>query len=281
MYKYWIKILDLHNIPYVKQYLTDLFYNQELIYRQTENHKSNYIGGGKVLYTHNNKKIIFYKTMDEYSIIYSIKEYNLDYKLDCLIIIIEKEQNLAVISGISNYNTCLNYDKTKLNGHNLLDIAINFIKYIALRYDIKSITLTDNSNKPCIKGNKIKLSKLYIMISGHTWYGSKGFIPFDKRNDKNNYNKLLLDKYEENLKIFNNTKVSDVYDKFSTYLTYYDEDIIIKIMKKNMNKKFGYFLKYILKDYDNNCYTFSLYYEELFDYIGYNDFYSISFRMNI
>ena len=44
MYKYWIKILDLHNIPYVKQDLTDLFYNQELIYRQTENHKSNYRG---------------------------------------------------------------------------------------------------------------------------------------------------------------------------------------------------------------------------------------------
>ena len=64
-------------------------------------------------------------------------------------------------------------------------------------------------------------------------------------------------------------------------MTYYDEDIIIKIMKKNMTKKFGYFSKYILKDYDNNCYAFSLYYEELFDYIGYNDFYSISFRMNI
>jgi hypothetical protein len=50
-------------------------------------------------------------------------------------------------------------------------------------------------------------------------------------------------------------------------------------MNNNDDKKFGDFVKYFLQNYNENCFIFESFYEELFNYIGYNDFYSVSFEM--
>lgn len=289
MYKYWERILLLHNISFNKQDLEDLVQNNELIYNHLRYNlipKSVYSGGGKIIYNYKNEQIVFFKSVDEYSTIYSIKELNNNEKMDCVLIIIEKDQKQAIIQNLSNYETCFSANKNKLNGSIMLDIAIDFIKSLKSRYSLTKIVLTDNSNKSCKNGNKIKLSKLYIMTSGHTWYGSRGFVPFDKRNDKNNYNEILLNNYKNNILLFKTLKVKHVKKIFINKLQKYlsSEKIIndsIKTMNNNPDLLFGYFLKYFLRNYSENCSIFSKFYEELFHDLGYNDFYSISFRIYI
>ena len=160
MYKYWEKLLKIHNINFDKEDLEELVNNNELVYnhlRTNINPKSVYEGGGKIMHNYKNQKIIFFKTIDEYSTIYSIKEFNNNEKMDRVLIIIENDQNQAIIQNLSNYDTCFSINKNKLNGSMILDISIDFIKSLKNRYNLKKIVLTDNSNKPCIGGNKIKL----------------------------------------------------------------------------------------------------------------------------
>jgi len=299
MLNYWKRVFEAHNILYTKEDLDDMANNQELeysIYNYKLNPTKLYSGGGKVAHIYDNRQIIFFKTSDEYSTIYSLKENNKESEMDCILIIIEKELNQAVISNISAYPKCIDAKINKLNGHRLLDIAIDFIKSLKRRYNLKRIRLTDNSTKGCSTGNKIKLSKLYILTNGHTWYGSRGFYPIDKRNDHNEYNKILKNKYNENIIKFNKTKIKHVKNKFLEYLIRYSKTIkdkneydrlikeinkYNKLMNENQDILFGNFVKYYLENLNSNCQIFASFYEELFNYIQYNDFHTISFEMLI
>jgi hypothetical protein len=292
MYKYWKKILDLHNISFAKKYFSNLIQMNENQFSHLP-HPNAIYDGGKIVHNYKGKEIIFFKTVDEYNTIYSIKELNNDEEMDCVLILIEKNLNHAVINNISNYKTCIGKNKNFLSGSNLLDISIDFIKSLKPRYNLKKILLTDNSNKPCVSGKKIKLSKLYILTHGHTWYGSRGFVPYDKRADNFNYNKDLINKYEKNLYLFKNIKIKDVSKKFISYLDNYklitkqkDKFLdfykdIIKVIRNNPDLLFGYLLKYFLRNYDFTCAIFETFYEKLFTDLGYSDFYNVSFYLKI
>lgn len=155
--------------------------------------------------------------------------YSNEYKLECLIILIYVGTEQAIINNISNYPDCIP-NKFILNqkkiGFIMLDLAIKFIKEIKDRYKIKKILLTDNSAKQSKskEGNtlNIDLSKMYILLNGHTWYGNKGFKPVekDKYDQETFIDGILYEKYLNNYKIIKNTLLKDCL-------------FILEIIKKN------------------------------------------------
>lgn len=283
---YWTKILKIHNIN-ISNDKIDLLNNldfenvNELV---KENPKAIYKGGGKIAHTFANEKYIFFKSTDHINTTYSIKELNNEEEMDCILIIIEKNTNIATIGNISNYEKCINENK-KINGSELLDVGIDFIKYIKNKYAVKKIRLKDNSLKSC-KGNRIELSRFYILLNGHTWYGSRGFRPYTKKIGIN-----LLEEYDRNIKINERTKVKNATNLIKYLIEFYNNkkeskwkniiNNIIIFIKNNQEMNLGKFLKIFLKDYDNNCIIFSSFYKNLFLDLDYFDFYTEGFELLI
>ena len=291
---YWGKILDIHNIPKIKGYHEILNNIDFELINNSDLSRTNpipvYTGGGKIAYIHDNEEYNFFKSEDKYNIIYSIKELNNDELMDCLLLVIEKDAHIAYIQNLSNYEKCVN-DNRKINGSDLLNVGISFIKYMKNKYKLKKIRLKDTSNKICKVGQKFELSRFYTLLFGHTWYGIRGFRPFCiNLNPKSNLNK----EYENNLIKNKNIRIKDIPKLKSYLLDFYEncnnsdkikyETIItsyLQIIKNNPNENLGKFLRNLMLDYKNNCAILFSFYKKIYKDANYADFYMCNFELNI
>jgi len=299
MISYWAKVFKTHNIAFnlnnLQEFrdITNFKNNNGQLYAtpipQYDTPKILY-GGSKIIHMHNNKKVVFFKSDDSFATIYSLKEYNNETQVDCLVIMIEKNSNRAIINGISALENCKDDANKVYSGSELLEIAISFIKSLKSRYNLKKIKLTDNSHKPCIGGSKrIALSRMYILLHGDTWYGKHGFTPYTKRSGVN-----LLEEYDINKRINKRTKIKEAVNLKKYFIEFYKNqmkgpnyihsDYINKYLSyidANQEQNLGLFLQSFLRDYNKNCVIFSSFCERLFEDINYNDFYSVEFKMAI
>lgn len=260
---------------------------------------NNLIGGGKTLSVSYNDSIYKFEESeidDNHFILYSYEE----NPLDCVSIIISKEDKLAEIHGIGNYQKCLQNSNTNI-GSTLLKITIKMLKKYKDKLGINMITLTDNSIKNCGKENII-LSKMLFLLSSDTWYGkccghnicpkytnSKnlcmygkyGFRPYDIQ--VKSMNKRTNKEYDKNKEIMKSITITQA--NILKYIKITKKERIIQDVKKLLlvepNMLVTDFLSQLLKDYDKTCKYFSMFYEELFKDLGLTDFYRQSFALLI
>lgn len=292
--EYWKNLLTLHNIEYKYdniKFLDELFNYK--IFKNDITINNKYQNGG-AHFEYKNLNVTLIKSEDSYRITYSLK--NKDNH-DCLLIFLDKEISIANISGISPDIGCYDDKKNKLSGSELLDIAIEFIKF-RKRFltkekkiiTIKKIILTDNSLITC--GTKrLHLGNLYTLSHGITWYMSRGFIPFSDTNSEND--KLLKINKIKNEKIMNSLTV-----KKSNLLEYITTKIInlkpeIKIQNKETINGFLYFIKnnqnVLLKILIKNlkpimndiCFLLSDINSEFYEQLGLYDFYGKKFYLTL
>jgi hypothetical protein len=228
--------------------------------------------------------------------IYEFEKSNLDddhyilYSLDgkeneCISLIISVKDNLVELHGIGNYTHCL-YSPSKLYdtniniGSHLLKITLKMIKKYRSKLNINKIILKDNSIKNC-GTNKIKLTKMLILLTGHTWYGKYGFRPRDEITFK--IDKYKNKHYENNIKIMDTLTISDI--DLVKYIKQTLKDTLIKqtieAVENNPKMLLKEFLSIFLKNYDKTCKYFIMFYEELYDDIGLTDFQGGSFVLII
>jgi hypothetical protein len=232
-------------------------------------------GGGdrKLKVEYNNHIYIFEENEinDEYFTLSSTE----DNGLDCVIILISINEKIAEIHSITNSKDCLVNTNENVGSH-LLKLTIKMIKKYALKLNINKISLGDVSKKKC-GSNYIKLAKMLILLTGHTWYGKYGFRPRD--NITNNIDKYQNKKYEKNVKIMDLITISDInlikYIKMTKNKNFIEKTKETIIKKPKMLLKD--FLRKFLKDYNNMCEYFYMFYEQLYDDIGLTDFHGGSF----
>lgn len=239
---------------------------------------NNLIGGGKTLSVSYNDSIYKFEESeidDNHFILYSYEE----NPLDCVSIIISKEDKLAEIHGIGNYQKCLQTSNTNI-GSTLLKITIKMLKKYKDKLGVNMITLTDNSIKNCGKENII-LSKMLILLGGNTWYGKYGFRPYDIQ--VKSMNKRTNKEYDKNKEIMKSITITQV--NILKYIKITKKERIILDVKKLLlvepNMLVTDFLSQFLKDYDKTCKYFSMFYEELFKDLELTDFYRQSFALLI
>lgn len=227
-------------------------------------------GSGHAYYNYN-MKIKFYVTKDSSGTTISLHNENDEEKHICLMINVSKELGgNAEINSISNEGNCVSDNGIfKLNGTQLLNIAIDFIKQIKDKYDVKRIVLKDNSRKLCGKHN-LWLPILHTLLYGNTWYGKYGFRPVSNKSDKVN----IMDIYNNNKKIYRTAKVKDI----KNLKKYIDEYFKIKVDKEEYVKIMDIYNRYetvhvfdfmrTLLDF-KHCEFISYIYEKVFDDLGY------------
>ena len=130
------------------------------------------------------------------------------------------------------------------------------------------IILTDNSIKKCNKVD-IKLPIMMTLLTGDTWYGKYGFRPIKIMGNAYGFDEFEGKKYEQNKKIMNNIKISDI--NLIKYIKITNNPHIInateQIIKKSPNMLLKNFLANFLKSYDKTCEYFFMFYEELYSKI--------------
>ena len=229
-------------------------------------------GNNKLKIEYNNKIYIYDETMhNDYYVLFSKNED------ECVSVIIDKNNNIAEIHGIGNYNSCIDDINTNVRSI-LLQITIKMIRKYKDKYKINKIILTDNSIKQCqnLQSNKsIKLSMMLTLLTGHTWYGKYGFRPLEKD---------LLQKYENNINIMNNIKLKDI--NFIKYLekTSLTKDMIeeskIYIYNHSSMLLKDYLSKFI-KQFDKTCLLFYNFYEDLYIDIKLYNFHRNVFALDV
>ena len=199
---------------------------------------------------------------------------------DCLLIQVNKKENMCHIQSINYDKSCMPQLKMNNNGSTLLKIALKLINTIKDRYKINKIQLTDNSKKNC-NGWEIRLGLMLTLLTGTTWYGKYGFYPKDKEYKSD---------FDENKKIIDKTMLSDVsqlkeliikaHKKSESKL---DLQSILRSYDKALDKKASLqsFLNWFLKEYDNRCEIFFYFYRELYRELKMTDMYGQTFIKDI
>ena len=237
--------------------------------------KEDQIGGGnKLTITYNGNEYIFEKSIvDDNHYILSSKMND-----DCVSIIISSN-GLTEIHGIGNYDTCL-IDTNQNVGSHLLKLTLKMFKKYKNKFNIKMITLTDNSLKKCGK-HDIKLAQMLTLLTGDTWYGKYGFRPIKYDN-----NTFVIDNhdnknYEKNKTIMNHLRIKDI--KLLNYIKLTENDKIIKATEKIINEAPKMLLKdYLsnfLSNYDKSCDNFNKFYRKLYEDIGLTNFHKQQFGL--
>jgi hypothetical protein len=172
----------------------------------------------------------------------------------------------------------------------LLKVALSFIKAINRKYNMKCITLKDNSFIDC-KHVKISLSKMSILSDGNTWYGRYGFRPM--KNLEYEIDDELNNKYEKNIKIIKRSLVKDiknikkyVIDAFNnkSYSKYLEDIDIKKVMNgidKYYDKSISLFMKSLIQTYKTGCFLYYMIYEKVFRDLELYDFYGKTYIMKL
>jgi hypothetical protein len=203
----------------------------------------------------------------------------------CVIIVMSKINDTkfyqAEIHGIGNDKSCLHDSKTNIGvGSILLKLTLKMLKKYHKKLNIRHITLTDNSLKFCNSIKKsIKLSLMLTLLTGHTWYGKYGFRPFN--TETYNYDKILLESYNENTEIINSITIDKV--NILKYIELTEKKQIIEDVKKlletNPKMLLKDFLSFFLKEYDKTCKYFNDFYEILYKNIGLVNFHHYPFGL--
>jgi len=327
---YWKKLFELHNIPFNYNSIKDKCNG---VFNIPKNNNINIapkyqIGGDKIvqeILSYGKKKITVFKTTEENRITYSLKQFNKDEMAECLLIEIEfntsvvttkENKTVAYIASIHNNNNCYYYESdNKINGSVLIDIAIALVKSKRKEYGITAIYLKDNADKSC-KGIPAKrMTIAYTLLTGETWYGSKGFMPFDLLNNKKidvykelyekniGLDKVILVKHVKNLKQL----IYDSYRKYKNY-TIDNKYVLANINTKKLleisddqfndrygNENLGKFPKYLLDNKLINCYIYFNFVDDIFrntsieikykdssvKFMDYYDFYGKAFYLDI
>ena len=118
---------------------------------------------------------------------------------------------------------------------------------------------------------------MLILLTGHTWYGKYCFRPYDILN--NSIDKILTNKYENNMKIMNNITIYK--SNINNYIRETKNEKLInavnKLVSTNPDMLLKYFLTNFLKEYDKTCDYFIIFYDKLYDDIGLYDFHRLAF----
>jgi hypothetical protein len=239
-------------------------------------------GGGKLSFIHNNIKLIF-KIVDTTDKII-IKLHDKDNNFYCISIIIEKSQNIASIKYITAKPDCI-IPKEYNTGTFLLEATILFLRKYHKQFNINIITLLDEANINCGK-DKIILSQLKILTSGHTWYSKPrhdifcnkscknknciyinfGFIPYFADPKENN--DIIRNKIKKNILIISEkiNKYPNILNIINKHIkeTKLNEFIIKNMFNEYKNEPVWYFFKKLLLNYDKYCVLFNLIYQEIF-----------------
>jgi hypothetical protein len=300
---YWSNVLNLHQIKYTSENIKHLInikfpdsnYKSIIL-------KSNYQSGG-AKFKFNNYDITLIGTCaqamiactmqgteDNNSIIYSLKNNN-----NCLLISIDKNiLGLAEIIGISADYGCYDDNKKKMNGSELLDLAIYFItkrkKFETKEKNIITINrieLTDNSHISC-NGEKTMLSNMYTLLNGETWYMSRGFTPIKRELNQINENKTnkLINLMFNNKNIINSLTVekSKIYELIISIQNNNNKYVInelLEFIKQNKNKPLSYLFKKIKNNFNKYCSIIVSLNTKFYDSINLYSFYGVRFVLKI
>lgn len=271
------------HIPHAYKVATEMSTGCQMIdiEKKTYFHTNDYLVGGSepdgidgIIFKYKNVNFTFYKTSDKYSVNFSIFQENDDEKaFNCSVIMIDKNDGSVDISGISYDPKCFTIVQVHTFGPNpsgklLLKATLAFIGKIKNHYDIKYIKLRDNSMKACKSiNNNIPFDTYLMFVSGNTWYGKYGFIPFNQEQKKTDREKLKL--YLKNQKIIKNTKIKN------TNIAKYIKKAFIKLKRKvsnndvddlidkNKDESIMKFMQMLSKNYDEFCGIFYYIYDDL------------------
>jgi hypothetical protein len=122
------------------------------------NYKSLEQKGGFSIEYHN-EKIKFDKVVDDNLTTLFLS--TIDGNSNCILILIYKDDNNAILQGISN-DECFTTPLFN-NVKHLMTIAIKFLKKYKNKFNIKYVELTDNSYISCDKKTRISLADLSLL----------------------------------------------------------------------------------------------------------------------
>jgi hypothetical protein len=278
-YNYLFKILKKLKIKrkYHMKLLND-FASSFIFYENFFNKNNLFTGGGeeieikKEVFTYKDYKFIVrvLKDNENHNIIIKIssKMYGL-----CVLMFIDKDVDYVQLQNISNFPDC-SVNKTlpyKGGGKILLGVVLNYLHKNYNIYKRNRIVLADNSNILCRYNNKTKnifLAPMTTLKTGHTWYGTFGFRPYDDveqkpdnrelRYYKQNYEKMQALKLIDNQFIIK--LILDTDKKYGYNII--NNDIIQKIINKNKNILIKDFLIKLLK-INNFCIIFEKIYIDI------------------
>lgn len=258
------KTLERELINYTN---TFVFHNASLI-------PYNMIGGNKkyvIEYKeHTYEFIQLHNDMDKL-ILYSYD--NMDD--DCVILSIMKKEKVINLDSFGKKSKC--YHGEIDIGSNLLKLTLKMIKNNKDKLGINKITLSDNATYPCETGERINLSKMMILLTGDTWFGKHGFIPYNNIDFKPNKQGIKI--YEMNKKIATTILLKDIALKKYLLMIYkkYPDEMPIKLINtiliKEANKPEQLLIDFLNKFHKKSkfaftCKWFRCYYEKLFDDLG-------------
>ena len=177
----------------LNNYLERLHINKKYknIYTQSNNIKwvrkiinnyeiNNIKNGGKV-YEHKYLDLLFkfYIVDNDTSFSFTLHQKNNEDLIECIHVIIDKENGGSQIQYIGEDKTCYTKgqyeyflsNNIKTGGTLLLKIALHLIDKLKEKFKIKYIMLTDNSKIYCNRIKKdIELPLMTTLLYGHTWY---------------------------------------------------------------------------------------------------------------
>ena len=236
------------------------------------------IGGGKKLtVNYKSYEYIFNesKIADNHFILYS------NNNDECIYIIISQDDKMAEIHGLGNYKSCL-YETNQNIGSTLFKITLKLLTKYKDKFNINMIILTDNSIKKCNKYD-IKMALMLTLLTGDTWYGKYGFRPIKSTNNNYIFDDFEYKKYEQNKRIMNSIKISNV--NLIKFINITNNQHLIDATKKIINitpnMLLKDFLSNLLKNYDITCENFAMFYESLYNKISIYDPYRKFYGLKI
>ena len=239
-------------------------------------------GGRKIKLVYKDEEFSFKNIIDEIYILRSKKSTE-----DCITLNIDKENKVVNINNISAEGGIICFKQiTPKKGTFLLELAIKFAKKLKKEkyYDVNRIFLTDNSSLYCINNKyTIPLSNIKLIISGETFYSSRGFLPISEKD------KII---FINNKKILKDLLIKDV--ELEKYINNFNEEYkniysfeslskIINFIKKNKKIHLGNFFSIISnkESFNENCQLVDYLINQIFDHFKIKSMYNMKYEMFI
>lgn len=207
---------------------------------------------------------------------------------DCAIAAIDLNNRTAIIHGLSHHSECTKpyIPQNSKGGSIILRFLLGFLTKNAKTFNINRLVLEDNAKKNCANCDRdMRLSDLYFLMNGDTWYGKYGFRPYDKNDDVPDLERLV--KYKTNQQIIRSAKLKDVplvelmtetCKKIDTKIDMVELGLKLKTLK---NKPLSDVIKNLMHNYDHFCCIFVHIINRIYDILGMYRFFGESFYVDI
>ena len=249
------------------------------------------IGGSKkIKYKYKNNTYIWNENKSSDTIQYIIYTESSDHNnaMICVMctIVIREKNNFIYINNMSAYPNCSMEGLPKLKiGSELLDMTIEFIKTVLKqKYNLKYIQLKDNSHYYCqITKQTLDFDSIYMLSRGDTWYGKRGFKPFDPENeiiDIENYVRYRINSKLINVIKIKCTNIKEYFEKAVSKLKIdnrWNNDNIKKIFDKYADKTIREFMYDLTIKYNKTCDIVGLIYKDIMKDIGMDNLHGITY----